>query len=123
LPGDHQGFPGNPYGMAADGQSRLFVATANAKTIYVANYKEEWHREPFTDKRFEDAYGVAVTWDGKDVYVADAGAKKVWQYAANSGWSEIGTFSDPYAVTVDGAGTVYVADAGGKLVWKMTPPH
>jgi DNA-binding beta-propeller fold protein YncE len=79
-----------------------------------------------TDRNFDlgmtfvDPCGIAVTPTGGYVYVADAGAKTVYELAPGRGWSAIGTFADPVGVAVSEDRTVWVAGRGSKNVWKLT---
>ncbi len=75
----------------------------------------------FIEHAFANPYGVAVDNRG-DVYVADAGTKKVFESSPDgSSWTEIGTFADRYGVAAAANGDVYVADPGSKHVWKLAP--
>ncbi|HVA34083.1 MAG TPA: hypothetical protein VNG31_08025 [Candidatus Baltobacteraceae bacterium] len=108
----------DPYGVAVGGKGTLFVVDARDKKAYRITH-HEFHELGMT---FADPYGIAVTADEKEVYVADAGAKKIYWRGANGVWSEIGAFADPYAVAVQADRTVYVADPGSRQVWRLTPP-
>lgn len=108
----------DPYGVAIDAKGTLVIVDARDKQAYRLS-AHEFHSLGMT---FVDPYGVAVTADGKDVYVADAGAKKVYWRAPDGIWSEIGAFADPYAVAVQADRTLYVADPGSRQVWRLTPP-
>jgi DNA-binding beta-propeller fold protein YncE len=112
----------DPYGVAGDGNRNAFVADAGGKKIWllVPGPDKIYYYDFSNGMHFVDPYGIAVTWDGQRCYVADAGAKKVYEKSPTGSWSEVGTFADPYGVAVDGAGTVYVADPGSKNVWKLT---
>ena len=71
-------------------------------------------------KTFSDPYGVAASPDGKYVYVADAGDKRVWERAPGGSWIVVDTFADPYGVAADATGHLYVVDPGSRNVWELT---
>lgn len=106
----------DPYGVAVDANGVLYVADARDKTIYKVSAGAL-----STLAHFRDPYGIAASPDGSTIYVADAGAKKVYQYTTGTGVvHEVHAFADPYGVAVDGSGNLYVADPGSKQVWKLT---
>jgi DNA-binding beta-propeller fold protein YncE len=109
-----------PYGVAVDGNGYVYAADAEAKLILRRTTRGGGFTNFTQGHTFVDPYGVAVSLDGKALFVADAGAKDVWERANGETWTDVGTFADPYGVAVDAAGTVYVADPGSKTVWKLT---
>jgi DNA-binding beta-propeller fold protein YncE len=110
----------NPYGVAADDQGNVYVVDTGTKTAQIYHNPPNVFN-PLTNMVFKDPYGIAVTRDGKYVYVADAGAKVVYQRDPSGNWSVVDAFADPYGVAVARDGTLYVADPGSKNVWKLTP--
>jgi len=111
---------GNPYGVAGDAFGDAFIADAGSKNVYKMSALAG-EDGLVALRKFVDPYGVAASLDGRDVYVADAGDKRVWQRDPDGSWRVVGVFADPYGVAVDGAGVLYVADPGSKNVWKLTP--
>jgi DNA-binding beta-propeller fold protein YncE len=107
----------DPYDVAIDEAGTPFAVDARDKKAY----RLLSHDAIDLGMTFVDPYGIAVTPDGKYVYVADAGAKKVYQRSPDGVWTEIGAFADPYAVAVQADRTVYVADHGDRHVYKLTP--
>lgn len=110
----------DPYGVAGDGKRNAYFADARGKKIWVTPGASGLFYDFSSPMKLVDPYGVAVTWDGQYCYVADAGAKKVYEKSPDGSWSEVGAFTDPYGVAVDAGGTVYVADPGSRNVWKLT---
>ncbi len=107
----------DPYDVAIDETGAPFAVDARDKKAY----RLLSHDAVDLGMTFVDPYGIAVTPDGKYVYVADAGAKKVYQRSPDGVWTEIGAFADPYAVAVQADRTLFVADHGDRNVWKLTP--
>ena len=108
----------DPYGVAIDRKGIPVVIDARDKKAYRCTGGGNIIDLGGT---FVDPYGIAETNDGQYVYVADAGAKKVYERAPDGTWTEIGAFVDPYSVTVQADRTVYVADHGDGNVYKLTP--
>jgi len=107
----------DPYDVAIDETGVPFAVDARDKKAY----RLLSHDAVDLGMTFVDPYGIAVTPDGKYVYVADAGAKKVYQRSPDGVWTEIGAFADPYAVAVQADRTLFVADHGDRNVWRLTP--
>jgi DNA-binding beta-propeller fold protein YncE len=79
------------------------------------------------DTRFDRPSGVAVADQGRDVYVADSGNRRIQIFDAIGNWraSWGGPDSDllvePTGIDLDASGNVYVADAGAARILVFTP--
>ena len=82
----------NPYGVAVDGKGNLYIADT-------FNYRI----------RMVTPDGMISTVAGNGVLTGDSA------FAANS------TIGVPYAVAVDGSGTLYIADGGSDRIYRATP--
>jgi DNA-binding beta-propeller fold protein YncE len=107
---------GSSYGVGVDAAQNTYVAAAGFKVIFRRVPSESGFDTWLT---VGDPYGVAVSWTGGHVAIADPGNKRVWLSVANGSLEDLGAFADPYGVAVDSGRNVYVADAGSKDVWKI----
>ncbi|HTA40471.1 MAG TPA: hypothetical protein VK760_15405 [Candidatus Acidoferrales bacterium] len=106
---------GGSYGVAVDSTQTVFVAGTVFKVILRGTPQSQSFSSFI---KVGDPYGVAVTWTGGRVVIADPANKRVWEVRDGS-LLDLGTFADPYGVAVDREGYAYVADAGAKQVYKI----
>jgi DNA-binding beta-propeller fold protein YncE len=110
---------GDSYGVAVDSAQNIYVSGTSFKIIFKL---PSGARGFSTFLKVGDPYGVAVTWTGNHVLIADPGNKRVWYVRPDGTLVDLGGFADPYGVAVDGEGFAFVADAGSKDVWKIRLP-
>ncbi len=134
-----------PYGVARDSAGNIFVADAfnhqirkiaidGTVTTLAGNGADGNVDGPSGTARFSYPFGLTVDGNG-NLYVADWGNHKIRKITpdgtvstlAGSGTSGSGdgigglaSFSGPFGVAADPAGTVYVADTNNNLIRKIT---
>jgi sugar lactone lactonase YvrE len=122
----------SPFGVAVDTVGNVYVADrGNNKirkiTLYglvttIAGSGVAGSADGIgTAASFNNPFGVAVDTVG-NVYVADAGNKKIRKISPNGVVTTIASsgFSYPCDIAVDNAGTLYVADSVARKIFKIT---
>lgn len=119
-----------PYDLAVDDAGHIFVMEYERSRIHILNAKgEELEGSPLWDNGVHVAMGIAVTPDGRNIYVAsqDSGAVLKWSgriIAGRVNFEYKGIFTSSTAggpdalsaVSVDRSDHVYVADQMGNAV-------
>ncbi len=122
-----------PMGVAIGAGSRIYVADVGAKQVFVYDAYGMFVQAIGDVGEFDRPVGVAVSPDGKTIYVVDAGGidslrhrvviyddKGVKQDEFGQRGEKPGQFNLPTQVAVAPDGTVYVLDAGNFRVQAFT---
>jgi sugar lactone lactonase YvrE len=121
----------NPTGIAADGNSYVYVADfANdriQKFTTGGQFVKKWGSRGSGDGQFLGPYDIAVDSSG-NVYVADGNNNRVQKFTSDGQfvkkWGGYGTgdgqFYFPGGMAMDGDGHVYVSDQGNHRIQKFT---
>jgi DNA-binding beta-propeller fold protein YncE len=137
FPLDENGLGLNaPRGMAVGPDGALFVADSqNHRVVVIQNGQITLTiggPNPGTGPgEFNEPWGVAVSADGEQIYVADTWNHRV-QVFTRSGeflgsWGQFATDEDPYSlwgprdIAVDGDGNLLVTNTGNKRINRYTP--
>jgi uncharacterized protein (TIGR03663 family) len=137
FPLDENGLGLNaPRGMAVGPDGALFVADSqNHRVVVIENGQITLTiggPNPGTGPgEFNEPWGVAVSADGEQIYVADTWNHRV-QVFTRSGeflgsWGQFATDEDPYSlwgprdIAVDGDGNLLVTNTGNKRINRYTP--
>lgn len=116
-----------PYGVATDGQGRLWVSDPGAKVVHAFDFNQRsaalWRVAG--DRFLQGPSGVAYDAKSQRVYVADSVAKKVFIFAASGKYlGELAgpePFARPGGLAVNKQGRVYVADVLAGQVRRFSP--
>lgn len=106
----------SPYGVAADGAGRVWVADIGIRALHVYDLAEEkisyWTSAG--EVPLVSPVGVALDQNRKRIFVADSVAAKVYVYTTLgkyvTTWEPPGGFSRPGGLATDAAGNLYVVD-------------
>ncbi len=123
-----------PLGIDIDADGNLYVADITDKSIKVYNEEGEYQRKLEGRTLFDRPSGVAVSPDGKTLYVIDSGgisSTRHHMYVIDAETFEIkrvvgergkkpGDFNLPIQVSTAPDGTVYVVDGGNFRVQSFT---
>lgn len=109
-----------PYGLAVDGEGRLYVADSGSATVHVFDQSARRYRaiSAVGRRSFQMPIGVAVATDGS-VFVTDAGLRTVAVFDAKGVFVREfgGDLQRPTGIAIDpGRNRVYVVDTLGHSV-------
>ena len=120
-----KGVLGKPLGVTVDGNGQIYIADVKAKKVFIYDAFGMYLSEIGDFRDLDRPVDVAVSPDGKRVYVMDAGGidsrrHRVVVYSDEGaklfefGWrgGKAGEFNLPTQVEIAADGTVYVLDAG-----------
>ena len=122
----------DPRGVFTDVFGNVWVVDAGTKKIWKYTVDETGHAVsrtefiPDVDENghqieFDDPTSVAVDL-GQNVFVADAGHHKIYQFQANGRYVAVeGEFEEPMSLAVNLSGHAYVADARTSEIQVITP--
>lgn len=113
---------GTPFGVARDGQGRVFVADSGRKEIQVFDASHAYIGSFGNPTPLQFPYGVAVDANG-NIYVSDYDLNKIFKFDANfnfmKSWGGHGTangkFDKPAGIAVKGS-RVYVVEVANNRV-------
>ena len=137
----------NPFGIAVDGNGTVWVADAGNHRIQSKGRDGQWRvvggnprggdGARGTDAgEFSSPSGITVGADGT-VWVADAGNHRIQSMGRDGQWrvaggkpgggdgargTDVGEFSSPFGITVDGNGRVWVADSYSHRIQRCGVP-
>jgi len=110
----------SPTGLAIDSERKLYVADSILKKVFVFDRKGR-HISTIKNKEFVRPSSLAYDTRRKRLYIADAGAHKIWIYERHNGKITIsaigkrgkgnGEFNFPTHIAIDREGNIYVTDA------------
>ncbi|PRX59211.1 DNA-binding beta-propeller fold protein YncE [Cohnella sp. SGD-V74] len=129
----------SPFGIAVDGNGNMYVAdSTNNRIQKLEAATDTWSQwsamvsgSGSLPGEFHFPFGIAVGGNG-DVYVTDGGNNRIqkltlsanawneWGKAGGDSGTDLGEFTAPLGVAVDGDENVYVADFGNHRIQKLT---
>jgi DNA-binding beta-propeller fold protein YncE len=136
--GDGHGLFNYPYGIAIDGNDKVYVSDYGNHRIQVfdsdGTFINTWGSEGTSDGQFNFPYSIAINKANGEIYVADGGNHRIQVFSSNGTflrkWGSFGhpgplddgfgKFYNPYGVAVDGSGNVFVADTYNHRIQKFT---
>ena len=121
-----------PFGVATDGQDRVYVSDEWHNTISVfdakGNFLRKWGKAGSGDGELSRPAGLVCEKNG-NLIVVDSGNNRLQVFSPDGkflakcgkGGTEDGEFNQPWGVTLDQGGNIYVADWKNHRVQKLSP--